>query len=614
MKKQSSPQPKPSFVNPKIDVVVRDGLILIEFPVVDGLSDWASDDISAKFEASYPKTKRGWAYTLPATEQNAARITMTAPLELNADDAFKKIAGEVEVFDFFRSEVESGVKYPQPAKRVFDLWDHQLIGYHFAQRRKLRAMLAMGMGTGKSYTTISLLRNEAECRSNLIVCPPNVLGVWRRELRKYDPEAEFLILDDSFATVRKKREAAQRFYEASRFSVNAGRRFFVCINYESARIKDFAAWATSVPWDAGVLDEIHWAKDANGVTGKFIAALRRFCRIRLGLTGTPIPHSPADLFAQFRYLDPSIFGDNFFPFKKRYAITGFHTEILGWRRKPELRKKFQEVAIYIPESVLNLPPVQHLEREFTLPDKVMRIYREIWTDFISEVRAGRVVTVDNALVKLIRCAQITSGFVPVDEDADPFSDELPEDRIEVLHTMKRDLLKDFIRDLPAHEPLVVFCRHRFDLSQVRAVTEEVEFERNGVKQGDTAKRDAKIAAGEWKPLRYGEVSGLEKCLTEEAKLPDDRDVIGVQIKSGGVGVDFTRAAIAILYSIDYSLGNYQQMLKRLDRPGQTRPVRFYHFVAKGTVDRKIINTLNSRQKVVESIIGDPTAWATLTDK
>ncbi len=606
---------KPSFANPKIDVVVRDGLIIIEFPVVDGLSDWADQDISATFVPTFVGSKRGWAYTLPATEQNAARVTMTAPLDIVPDAGFKKLAGEAEVFDFFQSEIASGVRYPQPALRKFDLWDHQLIAYHFATRRKIRAMLAMGMGTGKSYTSISLVRNEGTCQSNLIVCPPNVLGVWRRELRQYDPESEFLVLDDSFSSVKKKREAAQRFYEASRFKVNAGRRFFVVINYESARLKDFAAWATSTVWDAAILDEIHWAKEASGVTGKFIAALRRFCRFRLGLTGTPIAHSPGDLFSQFRFLDPSIFGDNYFPFKKRYAITGFHTEVLGWRRKPELRAKFQEVAIYIPESVLDLPPVQHLEREFVMPPAAMKVYKEIWNDFISEVRSGRVVTVDNALVKLIRCAQIACGFVTVDEDADPFSEETPDDRIEVLHTMKRDLLKEFIRDLPPHEPLVVFCRHRFDLSQVRAVTEEVEYEKNGIRAGDTTKRDAMIAAGEWKPFRYGEISGKgKKCLTEEGKLEPGIDVAGVQIRSGGVGIDLTLSAIAILYSIDYSLSGYQQLLKRLDRPGQKRSVRFYHFVAKGTVDRKIINTLNARQRVVESIIGDPLAWTDLPDE
>lgn len=577
---------KPDFVNPKIDVAIRDGLICIEFPVVDGLAEWAEGDVKATFVPTFPGAKRGWSYTLPATEQNAARVAMTAPLELSADAAFKKLAGEIEVFDFFRSEVESGVSYPQPIKRVFDQWDHQLIAYHFAKRRKLRAMLAMGMGTGKSKTTIDLILNENDCRSNLVICPPNVLGVWRRELRTHDPEAEVLILDESFNSVRKKREAAQRFYEASRFGVNMNRRFYCCINYESARIKDFSAWASTVPWDSGILDEIHWAKAPNGVTGKFIGSLRRFCSRRLGLTGTPIPHSPADLFAQFRYLDPSIFGDNYFPFRKRYAITGFHTEILGWRRKPELRAKFQGVAVYIPESVLNLPPVQHLEREFVMPEKALRVYKEIWNDFISEVRSGRTVTVDNALVKLIRCAQIACGFVPVDEDPDPFSEDLPEDRLEVLHTMKRDLLKQFIEDVPRDEmPLVVFCRHRYDLTQVREVAAELG-------------------------LRYGEISGVgEKCLTPDAKLKEDVDIVGVQIKSGGVGIDLTRACIGVLYSIDYSLGNYEQLLKRLDRPGQTRFVRFYHFIAKGTVDRKIINTLNSRKKVVESIIGDPTSWA-----
>jgi SNF2 family DNA or RNA helicase len=82
----------------------------------------------------------------------------------------------------------------------------------------------------------------------------------------------------------------------------------------------------------------------------------------------------------------------------------------------------------------------------------------------------------------------------------------------------------------------------------------------------------------------------------------DVDVLGVQIQSGGVGVDLTRTRYCIYYGVGYSLGDYQQSLARVHRPGQTRPVVYNHLVATGTVDEGVYAALDSKRDAVEAVI------------
>jgi SNF2 family DNA or RNA helicase len=79
-------------------------------------------------------------------------------------------------------------------------------------------------------------------------------------------------------------------------------------------------------------------------------------------------------------------------------------------------------------------------------------------------------------------------------------------------------------------------------------------------------------------------------------------VLAVQIDSGGLGVDLTRARYAIYYSLGFSLGSYEQSLARIHRPGQTRPVEYIHLLVKGTVDEKVMAALAARADVVKAVL------------
>jgi SNF2 family DNA or RNA helicase len=281
-----------------------------------------------------------------------------------------------------------------------------------------------------------------------------------------------------------------------------------------------------------------------------------------------MPHSPLDIYAQYRFLDPSVFGLSFTTFRQRYAVWGGYEgrQPIAWINQDELNAKVYSIASRVTKrAVLTLPPVTHVERYCELGAKARAEYKSLERDFWTWVESAmQEVTVTNALVKLLRLQQMTSGFVLGDDG-----------EIHETDSAKACAFADWLEDLALDEPLVVFCRFTHDL-------------------------DAVGAAGANAGRRVGELSGRRNDLL--AWQRGELDVLVVQIQAGAEGIDLTRAAYACYYSLGFSLGQYEQSLARLDRPGQTRPVTYTHFLARGTVDGQVYTALRARKEVVEAIL------------
>jgi SNF2 family DNA or RNA helicase len=138
-----------------------------------------------------------------------------------------------------------------------------------------------------------------------------------------------------------------------------------------------------------------------------------------------------------------------------------------------------------------------------------------------------------------------------------------------------NLLRDVFEDIAPDEPVVVFCRFHKDLEAVSRVADE------------TGRRCLELS---------GRIDDLKRWQAGEAP------VLAVQIDSGGVGIDLTRARYSIYYSLGFSLGSYEQSLARIHRPGQTRPVEYIHLLAEGTVDGKVMAALTQRANVVNAVL------------
>lgn len=500
------------------------------------------------------RVEDGW--TCRATPATAYALSSGTDLELS--DEIETLAVR------WVSQVGPPAFQVEPAVTMLPPWSHQNSAYSFA-RHKDACLLAMDMGTGKTKVAIDLAINWRAKRI-LVVCPKSVIRVWFRELGIHIPpemDTEILLLN-KWTAARKAKEVIDFLSP-----IKAEKARWVVVNYESLRSRPLANLATSRSWDLVILDESHRIKSPTGVTSKIVGKIGEKATRRLCLTGTPMPHSPLDLFGQFRFLDAGVFGTSYGRFRDEFAVTHprFPSQVRYWRNEEELKRKLWEMAFRVEAAdVLDLPEVQHIEIPVTLSRRAQRIYDELESEFIAEVNESRTVTAGHALVRLLRLQQITSGHIK-DDHGD----------IQQIDTAKRDCLKDIMEDIPASEPVVVFCRFRHDLEQIREV--------------------ARI-----KRIKYGEISGARKDLTAEGTILEETSLLGVQIASGGLGIDLTRARRAVYYSIGFSLGDYEQSLARVHRPGQEHPVTYYHLVADGTVDRRVVRALIKRRDVVESIL------------
>jgi len=445
-------------------------------------------------------------------------------------------------------------------------WKHQVLAYQFLQSVLKPtggcAMLAMGMGTGKSLTTLGAACN-LDVNLILIVCPLRVVDVWPGQIRQHaDIPMAVLSLGDDAGTVAKKTDYA---IEAVKLAAARKQRLVVVINYESLWREPFAQWALKQQWGLVICDESHRVKKPSGKASMYLSRLRGHTKYRLCLTGTPMPHSPLDVYGQFRFLDNRVLGNSYHAFKQRYAVLGGfqNKQVVAFQNMPELEALMRTITFRVGKDVLDLPPETHVTYHCYLSDGARSSYKALEKDFVAEVKDG-TITAANAMVKLLRLQQMTGGSVKTDDDHYVRIDE-----------SKQALLADTLEDIGPEEPVVVFCRFRPDLDAVHAA-----------------------AAG----LGYTsmELSGRRDDL--KAWQAGGAQVLAVQISAGGVGVDLARARFNIYYSLSFSLGEYDQSLSRVHRPGQTRPVTHIHLVARGTVDEKIIRALEQRAEVIESIL------------
>lgn len=462
-----------------------------------------------------------------------------------------------------------------------DAWTHQRQAFWFAKDMEA-VMLDMAMGTGKSKVITDLLINN-DAGNALIVCPERVVGVWPkqfgihagRDVHVIDPRKENRNGQWKLLPIAERVEL----YDHALHECGCGLPHFLLSNYAASVHEPFKSWSQRQHWDYVVYDESHRIKSGGGKWSLWAHRLVKHSDRRVGGTGTLQPQIPLDVFGQFRALDPGIFGTSEKSMHRRYAkFGGFNDhEYQGMRpeMEGELADKIALITYRVTDEVLDLPEkLPPTKLTCQLSPATMRMYRAVEEEMYAEVAVAMgegmgyedAITADNVLVKILRCMQITGGSVKLD------SGELIE-----VDDAKEKLLEDELMDISSSEPVVVFARFTYDLAVVQRVAEKMG-------------------------RLYRELSGKrDDALTRDATLVDDVQVAGVQIQSGGVGIDFTRSAFGIYYSVGHSLGDFQQSQARLRRPGQTRAVRFRYLVAEGTIDEEVYQALKRNESITARI-------------
>lgn len=437
------------------------------------------------------------------------------------------------------------------------LWQHQERAVNQCEPRP-GSLLHMGLGTGKTRVAVELLDRWGADRA-LVICPLSVIPTWTAEVQKFSARPWHAVgLHGS-----RRLEQAQAALEYGR---QHHRPVLLVINYESVYREPFGTWLRQqAALGALIVDESHRLKSHRGVQSKYVDRLAQSVPRRLALTGTPMPAGPMDIFAQMRFIDRSLFGSSFFRFRGKYARMGGYGghEIVGYKNVDDFKQRLARVTFQAGREVLDLPDATHTTITCTLGKRARKAYTEMSRDLRTQIEQGEI-TAQNGLVKLLRLQQLTGGVAALD-------DSLPV-RID---TAKQDALRDLLDSVEPQEPFVVFGQFSADLEAVHEAARQ---------------------------LGRGclELSGKRNQLAEWKR--GDEPILAVQIHSGGTGVDLTRACYCAYFSTGFNLGDFEQSLARSHRPGQNRPVRFYHLIADETVDRQVYGALRSKKRVVDAIL------------
>ena len=363
-------------------------------------------------------------------------------------------------------------KPPQP-------WAHQTRALEFI-RDKPGAMLAMEMGTGKTRVAIDHME-ELEARRTLVLAPLSVVDhVWPREIRTHGRRPTTIIsLGDKFPNVRAKLKQA---VEGLALATARKGPAVVIVNYESACREPLAEWLKNIHWDLFIMDEAHRLKSPSGQTSRFTSQLADRSARRLALTGTPMPHSPMDIYAQYRAIDKRVYGVSYRAFKTRYAefetvgkmintrdergnpLTYMPQAISGYQNLDELNQKFYTLAFRVTAAeTLDLPGAIETYTHVELGRKARQLYDEMAVSFIAELETGEKITAANALARLVRFQQLTSGFAST-----------PDGKIIEVDKAKANALADILDGLPRREPVVIFVRFQNDLDTIARIAEKMK--------------------------------------------------------------------------------------------------------------------------------------------
>ena len=441
------------------------------------------------------------------------------------------------------------------------LWPHQDAELAVL-RDKTARYIPWKMRVGKSALAIAAAR-QWEARSILILCPKSVISVWQEQFSSWWPECR--VLAPTNGTVAKRSQHVAAWQGA------------VVLNYEAAWRKPMAQALLAHQWDVVVADEVHRIASPRGVASRFVATIP--ARRKLGLSGTPMPNGPLGIWSQMRFLAPGVLHRWYTPFRQT------HTRPCTWREQPDgvtagpggalqpyrytnigqLEARlapWMAPALKVEDVIADLPPVIDEARYCDLEPAARRTYKALEHDLIAEVAAGATLTASNALTRLLRLQQITSGHVPIDSCGD----------IIRISTAKLDLLVDLLADLPDDEPVVVFARFHADIDAVKAALSG----------------------------RVLELSGRINQLAEWQR--GDAPILVVQPQAGGLGVSMARAAVVIMYSLSFSLAEWEQARARVMGSEQTRPVMVISLLARDTVDEHIASALHHKQDVVSSVM------------
>ena len=477
--------------------------------------------------------------------------------------------------------IDTEVDYSPSPNLNATLRPYQLEGVKWLiahQQNGLGACLADDMGLGKTLQTIAVLsytkdrlkRNKASSPAQmtlfgaemmaevsplraLIILPSSLVFNWYKELKKFNSTLH----TTRFVGAQRKKQIAT----LDTFDV-------VLTTYHTVlREIDLLK---SIQWEYVILDESQMIKNKESKMFQSINELN--CENKISLSGTPIENSLSDLWSQMEFINPKMLGEFSF-FKRNYL-----TPIERYRDEDALTQLARLVKPFIlrrtkEEVAKDLPPLSESVEYVNLAKAQKDVY-----DKVKSATRNYLLGLDNAdrsfkfhvFAALTKLRQIANHPIMVDESYTESSDKM-----DFILAKMETLYKS------GHKVLVFSSFTKL----IKLYTQQCEDR-------------------EWK---YVTLTGANTQKQREASVyqfQEEEDVrfFFISLKAGGVGLNLTAADYVFILDPWWNPFAEKQAIARAHRIGQDKPVTVIRYIAKDTIEEKILALQEKKKMISDDII------------
>jgi SNF2 family DNA or RNA helicase len=462
-------------------------------------------------------------------------------------------------------------------------WDRPEFGYF------------MEMGTGKSKVlldNIGMLYLLGEINFALVIAPK---GVYRNWVAKEIPEH---MSDDIPHRVIRWVSSPNKTQQAEMRSVGEkfeGLTIFV-MNVEafsSVKGKTGGEWMARAFGRNGLIavDESTTIKNPKAKRTKSLMRIAAAFKYKRLLTGSPITKSPMDIYSQCEFLRPGLLGyDSFYSFQYRYAVVqrktmGSHAfqQIVGYKNLDELTERIDAFSYRVlKQDCLDLPEKIYTVRYVEMTKQQREMYNSIKQYALVMLDSGELSTAPAVITQMLRLQQIMSGHLKTDDGETIYFD-----------SKRMDALKEVIEE---HDgKAIIWSRFRYDIQQITKMLNETFGEGCAASfYGDTPDDERQRI--------------VEKFQDKNSKL---KFFVG-NPATAGYGLTLTEADLVVYYANDFNLETRAQSEDRAHRIGQKNNVTYVDLITDGTIDEKIVTSLQSKIDISAKVLGEEAReWLTL---
>lgn len=439
------------------------------------------------------------------------------------------------------SPIRYNYHWPRPA-RFAKVMDHQVATAEFATLYQ-RLFILNEMGTAKTASVLwaaDYLMNQGYVGKVLIVSPLSTL--------------ELVWADEIFGCLMHRSAVILHGTREKRFDLlNSDAQFYI-INHDGLKI---IAGELPKRKDINLIIVDEAAAYRNGKTARYKVLadlLRPWHRLWL-MTGTPCPNAPTDAWALARLVNPNNVPQYFSQWRRETMVQMSQYKWLPMVGSHEKAYNALQPAVRFKKAdCLDLPPVTFENRKAAVTPAQEAAIKEMRNEAALEMANGVVITAANAADKIGKLRQILCGAI---------KDKETETYFPIDHTPRLNLLLECIEQAAAK--VLIIIPFKGILYQLKD-----EIEKAWAADGLTWTCD--FVNGDVTPKQRAEKF-------REFKTNPDRKALLCHPRVMAHGITATEADMMIFYAPIYSNEESQQVMDRINRPGQTRKMTIIRIAA-----------------------------------